>query len=57
MGGRNIRAGRRAKGLSLFMLPERSDLSADFIGKVERGTSPSVEVIIQSRVEETTTWI
>jgi transcriptional regulator with XRE-family HTH domain len=42
--GRNIRAARRAKGLSQLVLAERSDLSADFIGKVERGTmSPSIE--------------
>jgi transcriptional regulator with XRE-family HTH domain len=42
--GRNIRAARKAKGLSQIVLAERSDLSADFIGKVERGmTSPSVE--------------
>jgi transcriptional regulator with XRE-family HTH domain len=42
--GRNIRAARRATGLSQFQLAERSGLSADFIGKVERGTtSPSLE--------------
>jgi transcriptional regulator with XRE-family HTH domain len=42
--GRNIRAARKAKGLSQFQLAERSELSADFIGKVERGTtSPSIE--------------
>lgn len=42
--GRNIRAARKAKGLSQFQLAERSGLSADFIGKVERGTtSPSIE--------------
>jgi transcriptional regulator with XRE-family HTH domain len=42
--GRNIRAARRAKGLSQLALAERSELSADFIGKVERGaTSPSLE--------------
>jgi transcriptional regulator with XRE-family HTH domain len=42
--GRNIRAVRRTKGLSQFQLAERSGLSADFIGKVERGTtSPSLE--------------
>jgi transcriptional regulator with XRE-family HTH domain len=42
--GREIRAARKAKGLSQLALAERSDLSADFIGKVERGTtSPSLE--------------
>jgi transcriptional regulator with XRE-family HTH domain len=42
--GSNIRAARKAKGLSQFQLAERSRLSADFIGKVERGTtSPSLE--------------
>jgi transcriptional regulator with XRE-family HTH domain len=42
--GRNIRAACKAKGLSQFQLAERSGLSADFIGKVERGTtSPSIE--------------
>ena len=42
--GRNIRAARKAKGLSQFQLAERSGLSIDFIGKVERGTaSPSLE--------------
>jgi transcriptional regulator with XRE-family HTH domain len=42
--GSNIRAARKAKGLSQFQLAERSGLSADFIGKVERGsTSPSLE--------------
>jgi transcriptional regulator with XRE-family HTH domain len=42
--GRNIRAARKAQGLSQMVLAERSDLSADFIGKVERGTtSPSIE--------------
>jgi transcriptional regulator with XRE-family HTH domain len=40
----NIRAARKAKGLTQFQLAERSGLSADFIGKVERGTtSPSIE--------------
>jgi transcriptional regulator with XRE-family HTH domain len=43
VGGR-IRAARRAKGMSQLALAERSELSADFIGKVERGTtSPSLE--------------
>jgi transcriptional regulator with XRE-family HTH domain len=37
--GRNIRAARKAKGLSQLALAERSELSADFIGKVERGTT------------------
>jgi transcriptional regulator with XRE-family HTH domain len=42
--GQNIRAVRKAQGLSQLVLAERSDLSADFIGKVERGTtSPSIE--------------
>jgi transcriptional regulator with XRE-family HTH domain len=42
--GRNIRVARKAQGLSQLVLAERSDLSADFIGKVERGTtSPSIE--------------
>ena len=42
--GRDIRAARKTKGLSQFRLAERSGLSADFIGKVERGTtSPSLE--------------
>jgi len=42
--GRNIRLARRAQGLSQLALAERSELSADFIGKVERGTtSPSIE--------------
>jgi transcriptional regulator with XRE-family HTH domain len=42
--GSNIRAARKATGLSQFQLAERSGLSADFIGKVERGTtSPSLE--------------
>ncbi len=42
--GMNIRAARKAKGLTQFELAERSGLSADFIGKVERGTtSPSIE--------------
>jgi transcriptional regulator with XRE-family HTH domain len=42
--GRNIRAARKTTGLSQFQLAERSGLSADFIGKVERGTtSPSLE--------------
>jgi len=42
--GRNIRGARKAIGLSQFQLAERSGLSADFIGKVERGTtSPSLE--------------
>jgi transcriptional regulator with XRE-family HTH domain len=42
--GRNIRMARRAQGLSQLVLAERSELSADFIGKVERGTtSPSIE--------------
>jgi transcriptional regulator with XRE-family HTH domain len=42
--GRNIRGARKATGLSQFQLAERSGLSADFIGKVERGsTSPSLE--------------
>jgi transcriptional regulator with XRE-family HTH domain len=42
--GRNIRMARRAQGLSQSVLAERSELSADFIGKVERGmTSPSIE--------------
>jgi transcriptional regulator with XRE-family HTH domain len=41
---RNIRAARKAKGLSQFQLAERRGLSADFISKVERGTtSPSIE--------------
>jgi transcriptional regulator with XRE-family HTH domain len=35
---------RQVQGLSPLVLAERSKLSADFIGKVERGTtSPSVE--------------
>ena len=42
--GRNIRVARKAQGLSQLVLAERSELSADFIGKVERGTtSPSIE--------------
>ena len=42
--GRNIRMARRAQGLSQLILAERSELSADFIGKVERGTtSPSID--------------
>jgi transcriptional regulator with XRE-family HTH domain len=42
--GRNIRVARKAKGLSQLALAERSELSADFIGKLERGaTSPSIE--------------
>jgi transcriptional regulator with XRE-family HTH domain len=42
--GQNIRLARKAQGLSQLVLAERSDLSADFIGKVERGTtSPSIE--------------
>jgi transcriptional regulator with XRE-family HTH domain len=42
--GRNIRMARKAQGLSQLLLAERSELSADFIGKVERGTtSPSIE--------------
>jgi transcriptional regulator with XRE-family HTH domain len=42
--GRNIRAARRARGLSQWQLAERSGLSADFIGKIERGlTSPSIQ--------------
>jgi transcriptional regulator with XRE-family HTH domain len=42
--GTNIRAARRTRGLTQFQLAERSGLSADFIGKVERGTtSPSIE--------------
>jgi transcriptional regulator with XRE-family HTH domain len=42
--GRSIRVARKAQGLSQFQLAERSGLSADFIGKVERGTtSPSLE--------------
>jgi transcriptional regulator with XRE-family HTH domain len=42
--GRNIRTARKAQGLSQMVLAERSNLSADFIGKVERGTtSPSIE--------------
>jgi transcriptional regulator with XRE-family HTH domain len=42
--GRNIRLVRKAQGLSQLVLAERSELSADFIGKVERGTtSPSIE--------------
>jgi transcriptional regulator with XRE-family HTH domain len=42
--GRNIRMARKAQGLSQLVLAERSELSADFIGKVERGTtSPSIE--------------
>ena len=46
--GRNIRAARRARGLSQWQLAERSELSADFIGKVERGTtSPSIQSLHQ----------
>jgi transcriptional regulator with XRE-family HTH domain len=42
--GRNIRMARKVQGLSQLVLAERSGLSADFIGKVERGTtSPSIE--------------
>jgi transcriptional regulator with XRE-family HTH domain len=42
--GQNIREARKAQGLSQLVLAERSELSADFIGKVERGTtSPSIE--------------
>jgi transcriptional regulator with XRE-family HTH domain len=42
--GRNIRMARKAQGLSQLVLAERSELSANFIGKVERGTtSPSIE--------------
>ena len=42
--GRNIRMARKAQGLSQLALAERSELSADFIGKIERGTtSPSIE--------------
>jgi transcriptional regulator with XRE-family HTH domain len=42
--GRNIRMARKAQALSQLALAERSELSADFIGKVERGTtSPSIE--------------
>jgi transcriptional regulator with XRE-family HTH domain len=42
--GMNIRVARKGKGLTQFHLAERSGLSADFIGKVERGTtSPSIE--------------
>jgi transcriptional regulator with XRE-family HTH domain len=42
--GRNIRLARKAQGVSQLALAERSELSADFIGKVERGTtSPSIE--------------
>jgi transcriptional regulator with XRE-family HTH domain len=44
MVGTNIRAARKARGLTQFQLAERSGLSADFIGKMERGTtSPSIE--------------
>jgi transcriptional regulator with XRE-family HTH domain len=46
--GRNIRAARTAKGLTQWQLAERSRLSADFIGKAERGTtSPSIESLDQ----------
>jgi transcriptional regulator with XRE-family HTH domain len=46
--GRNIRAARRARGLSQWQFAERSGLSVDFIGKVERGTmSPSIESLHQ----------
>jgi transcriptional regulator with XRE-family HTH domain len=46
--GRNIRAARTAKGLTQWQLAERSGLSADFIGKAERGTtSPSIESLNQ----------
>lgn len=42
--GVNIRAARKAKGLTQFQLAEQSGLSVDFVGKVERGTtSPSIE--------------
>ncbi len=42
--GENIREAHKAKGMSQWQLAERSGLSADFIGKVERGTtSPSIE--------------
>jgi len=37
--GRTIRVPRRTKGLSQFQLAERSRVSADFIGKIERGTT------------------
>jgi transcriptional regulator with XRE-family HTH domain len=39
--GKNIRAARKAKSMSQWQLAEASDLSADFIGKVERGTTSS----------------
>jgi transcriptional regulator with XRE-family HTH domain len=37
--GRNVRAARKAKGLTELQLAEWSGLSADFIGKVEWGTT------------------
>ena len=46
--GTNIRTARRARGLSQWQLAERSGLSVEFIGKVERGTmSPSLESLHQ----------
>jgi transcriptional regulator with XRE-family HTH domain len=46
--GHNIRAARAAKGVTQWQLAERSGLSADFIGKVERGTtSPSLASLAQ----------
>jgi transcriptional regulator with XRE-family HTH domain len=42
--GRNIRVARKAQALRQLVPAERSELSTDSIGKVERGTkSPSIE--------------
>jgi transcriptional regulator with XRE-family HTH domain len=41
--GRNIRVARKAQALRQLVPAGRSELSTDFIGKVERGTSLSIE--------------
>ena len=41
--GRNIRVVRKAQALRQLVPAERSELSTDFIGKLERGTSLSME--------------
>lgn len=46
--GANVRAARHSQGLTLEALAELANIGANFLGKIERGTSiPSLETIVK----------
>lgn len=46
--GSNLRCARKKRGLTLEVLAEQANIGANFLGKIERGTSiPSLETLVK----------